>query len=145
YPATAFLTAHLLARGIDASQADLSLETALALFCRDGLTRLFAAIRARPDHARDGRPEVARALAQERRYLDTLDSVVRFLQGRDPTFATRICQGDALPEGPRFDASAEEGEAAFGPLGTADRARWMASLYLDDLADLARETVAPRF
>src|SRR5262245_23079810 len=107
YPATPYLTGLLRARGVAAEQADLSLETALALFSRAGLERLFAAIRARPHHARDRRPEVARALSQERSYLDTVDRVVLFLQGGDPTFATRVCQGDALPEGPRHDAAME--------------------------------------
>src|SRR5205814_7987550 len=95
------------------------------------------------------RPAVARALLQEARYLDTVDAAVRFLQGRDPTLAVRICHGDFLPEGPRFDAARaredDETAWAFGSLGTHDRARWLASLYLDDLADLARETVAPHF
>ena len=147
YPATAYLTALLGARGVPVEQADLSLETALRLFCRDGLSRLFAAIRKDPATRRAPRPEVERALAQERRYLDTIDPVIALLQGRDPSFATRVCQGDALPEGPRFDAAAEGDDeaAAFGPLATSDRARYLASLYLDDLADLARETVAPHF
>ena len=146
YPATPYLTGFLAAQGVPVTQADLGLETTLRLLSRDGLERLFAAIRSRPDHARDRRPEVARALDHQQRYLDTVDAVVRFLQGRDPTLAPRIAARDLLPEGPRFAAVAgEDLDWAFGALGTGDRARHLASLYVDDLTDLVRETVAPHF
>ncbi|MSP63063.1 MAG: radical SAM protein [Myxococcales bacterium] len=141
YPATAYLTGLLASRGVSASQADLSLETALALFSRDGLGRLFAAIRGGAGWA----PEVGHFLDREASYLETVDRVVAFLQGRDPTLATRICRGDLLPAGPRFGADEIDLDQAFGTLGLLDRARHFATLYLYDLADLAQHTVAPRF
>src|SRR5207245_2028765 len=67
-----------------------------------------------------------------------------FLQGQDPTLAPRICQGGFLPQGPWF-AHADEQSGAFGTLGATDRARYLATLYLEDLADLIHETVSPQF
>ena len=130
YPATAYLTGFLRGRGIDAVQADPALELFLRLFSRAGLERI--------------------GLGEETAYTDTVEAVVRFLQGRDPSLAMRIVGRELLPEGPRFAALAgDDGEEqlgwAFGGLGTADRAKYLASLYIDDLADLIRERVDPRF
>ncbi len=141
YPATTYLAGFLAARGFDVAQADLSLETALRLFSREGLARVFAAIRAR----RRWPKAAQRFLDREAAYLETVDGAVRVLQGRDATFATRICQGDVLPQGPRFEAAEVDLDWAFGAAGLADRARYLATLYLYDLADLVQATVEPRF
>jgi hypothetical protein len=87
------------------------------------------------------------------RYVATIEPVVRFLQGRDPGLALRIVGRDLLPEGPRFAAidggpgAADDDPLAwaFGGLGIADRAKHLASLYIDDLADVIREGIAPEF
>ncbi|HLG22237.1 MAG TPA: radical SAM protein [Candidatus Manganitrophaceae bacterium] len=141
YPATPYLTGYLQSQGYRVSQADLGIETILILFSRPGLTELFGAIRAGSKRIME---EVKRFLLMEDRYLDTIEPVIRFLQGADPSLATQICGRRFLPEGPRFGAL-EEDRWAFGTLGTADRAKHLASLYLDDLADLIRATVSPHF
>ena len=86
-------------------------------------------------------------------YAGTIDPVIAFLQGRDATLAYRIASRTFLPEGPRFQAIDayldQEGDDplawAFGALGMQDRARHLATLYLNDLADVLREAVDPRF
>ena len=51
-----------------------------------------------------------------------------------------------LPEGPRFEQALDEQiHAAFGALGTTEQARYLASLYVDDLADVWRLGIDPRF
>jgi hypothetical protein len=96
-------------------------------------------------------------LAQADGYVATVERVVAFLQGRDNTLAHRIASRAWLPEGPRFAAAlAAYGDAdddgggdplgwAFGALGLNDRARHLATLYLNDLADVLRDAVDPRF
>ena len=74
-------------------------------------------------------------LALRRAYLDSIDAVIGFLQGRDQALALRICQGGFLPQGPRFVEAAGR-TRAFGDLGMMDRARHLATLYLEDVADL---------
>jgi radical SAM superfamily enzyme YgiQ (UPF0313 family) len=148
YPATAYLTGFLRGHearlGFTVAQADPALELFLRLFSRAGLERVVAVLKQR----RGKRvPLVARA----DEYLDTVDAAVRFLQGRDAGLALRIVGRTFLPEGPRFAAieAAEDGGDslawAFGSLGLEDRARHLASLYVDDVADAIREGVDPRF
>ena len=76
------------------------------------------------------------------RYLATIDPVVRFLQGRNPTLARRIVSRKFLPEGPRFGVLDVLG---YETLGLQDQAKYLASLYIDDLADAIRDEIDPRF
>ncbi|MEW6542763.1 MAG: radical SAM protein [Nitrospirota bacterium] len=141
YPSTAYLTGFLRSRGYSVAQADLGIELALALFSRSGLARAFAQIRARPGSLPG---EARQMLALERDYLATIEPVIAFLQGADPALAPRICQGGFLPQGPRF-ASAKPKPPGLRADSSADRAKHWATRYLEDLADLIRETIAPQF
>ena len=136
YPSTAYLTGFLRSRGHRVHQADLGIEMVLALFSRAGLSRVFDAVRALGSEAPG---EARQMLALESAYLQTIDPVVAFLQGRDLSLAPRICQGRFLPQGPRF-ASRSRSLTASG----VDQAKHLATLYLEDLADLVHETVAPQ-
>jgi radical SAM superfamily enzyme YgiQ (UPF0313 family) len=153
YPATAylmgFLRQHAGRLDLELAQVDAALELFLRLFSRAGMRRIVSAL-----EGLDDPPEsVERFLAQAERYVATVDAVVRFLQGRDPAFALRIVGRDTLPEGPRF-AAIDDGPGApdddplgwaFGQLGIADRAKHLASLYIDDVADVIRDGIAPEF
>ena len=151
YPATACLTGFLRSRDVEAAQEDLALQLVLALFSRPGLERIRAAAEAVPAKRRT---ETVRSfLRQHARHAETVAAAVAFLQGRDPTLAHRICTRRFLPEGPRFRNldvfTAEDGGDplgwAFGALGVQDRAKHLATLYLNDLADAIRDAVDPRF
>lgn len=151
YPSTAYLTGFLRSRGVAAQQDDLALALVLALFSPEGLRRVQACVAAVPAARRSA--GLRSFETQFERYLATIGATIAFLQGRDPTLAHRIVGRHFLPEGPRFDALevylAEDGEDplawAFGSLGQQDRARHLATLYLNDLADVVREAVDPRF
>ena len=151
YPSTAYLTGFLRSRNIAAVQEDLALALVLSFFNSDGISEM--------------RTQALR-LAEENRsasanyfldafelYQDTIEPVIAFLQGRDNTLSYRINTRDFLPEGPRFlslDAF-DDGESsdplawAFGSLGAHDRARHLATLYLNDLSDVLRDVVDDRF
>jgi len=151
YPSTAYLTGFLRSRNIAAAQEDLALALVLSFFNSAGMSEM--------------RTQALR-LAEENRsasanyfldafelYQDTIEPVIAFLQGRDNTLSYRINTRDFLPEGPRFlslDAF-DDGESsdplawAFGSLGAHDRARHLATLYLNDLSDVLRDVVDDRF
>ncbi|MFM7026388.1 MAG: B12-binding domain-containing radical SAM protein [Limnohabitans sp.] len=151
YPSTAYLTGFLRLRGTEAVQADLALALVLRLMSKTGLAQLREAALAQPEEERSG--PVNFFLDHFERYAQTIDPVIVFLQGRDSTLAHRIASRGFLPEGPRFaalDAYDDEDTGdglgwAFGALGQSDRARHLATLYLNDLADVLQGAVDERF
>jgi hypothetical protein len=149
YPSTAYLTGFLRARGFTAVQEDLALALVLDWLSPTGLDRLLVAVQAQ---AAPG--DRALAFAEHfDAYRASIAPTIAFLQGRDATLAHRIASRAFLPEGPRFaslDVYVDEDGGdpmawAFGALGVQDRARHLATLYLNDLADVLRDAVDPRF
>lgn len=147
YPASAFLVGFLRSRGIPCAQADLAIELVLALFSRAGIERVLAALPAGKQT-----PAIEHFIDHADRILAVIDPVIGFLQGRDPTLALRIASRDFLPEGPRFSSRDEMGDDpneslhwAFGALGAQDLAKFLATLFLADLADAVREGIDPHF
>ena len=153
YPSTAYLTGFLRAGGFKAQQTDLSISLILRLFSEEGLDQLLAAVREMPP--REKTPACLFFESHQDIYRSTVSTAIRFLQGKDPTLAHRIASRSFLPEGPRFtsieqyEPSSTDGrnplDWAFGALGTADLAKHIATLYLNDLADVVRDAVDPRF
>jgi hypothetical protein len=141
YPSTAYLTGFLRSRGIEASQADLGIDMVLRLFCRSGIQTLFAHVRAREAELPG---EAKQMLAIEPAYLNAIDPVIEFLQGRNPSLALLLARPGFLPQGPRF-AGHSGSDASSRDLPEQDRAKRFATLYLEDLADLVQATVSPHF
>ncbi len=153
YPATAYLKGFLNTKEIPSTQADLGIEVILALFSKEGLGDLFAfigeeagAIGASKGATADAprSANASRILALKADYLRTITEVVRFLQGKNPTMAHLIAQRNFLPEASRF-AQLDDLSWAFGNMGIQDKAKHLATLYLEDLADLITECVDPHF
>jgi len=151
YPSTAYLTGFLRGRGIDAVQEDIALATVLALFTPEGLDRVREAALAVHE---DERSACLNAFLDAfGAYRSSIGPVLAFLQGRDSTMAHRIAARGLVPEGPRFaslDVYEDDGSGdplgwAFGALGVQDRARHIATLFLNDLADVLRDAVDERF
>ncbi len=151
YPSTAYLTGFLRSRGVDAVQEDLALALVLSFFTSDGLAEIHT--QALSISEEDRSASVNFFLDYFPRYQASIPHVIAFLQGRDTTLSHRINTREFLPEGPRFaslDAFDDEEGAdplawAFGALGSHDRARHLATLYLNDLSDVLRDAVDDRF
>jgi tRNA A37 methylthiotransferase MiaB len=151
YPSTAYLTGFLRSQGVDAVQEDLALALVLALFTPEGLAEVRDCALAQPEADRTAC--VNYFLDYFDRYQSTIAPTIVFLQGRDSTLSHRMAGRGFLPEGPRFaslDAYEDDGSGdplawAFGALGQQDRARHLATLYLNDLADVLRDAVDSRF
>jgi hypothetical protein len=155
YPSTAYLTGFLRSRGVHAVQQDLALALVLQLLSVPGLESIRQQIEASPASGRD--PRATAFLDRFADYRATLAPTLAFLQGRDSTLAHRIASRAFLPEGPRFasldayEADADAGDGAdplawaFGALGVNDRARHLATLYLNDIADVVQVAIDPRF
>ena len=141
YPSTAYLTGFLRGRGVEASQADLGIEMVLRIFCRSGLQAVFEQMRKGQDELPG---EARQMLAIKPAYLQTIDPVIEFLQGRNPSLALLFARPGFLPQGPRF-AGLKGRAASLRALSEQDRAKRFATLYLEDLADLIQATVSPHF
>jgi len=152
YPSTAYLTGFLRSRNFHAEQVDLSIGLALQLLSVDGLQDIHRQI---DSLARKQHTATTRFFAKHFEiYRATIGPAIRFLQGRDPSLAHRIASRRYLPEGPRFAAlnnyvagehSADSLDWAFGALGLQDRAKHIATLYLNDLGDVIRDAADARF
>lgn len=141
YAATPLLTGFLRSRGVDVRQVDLSLRLSLALFSRSGMEQVVQAVERVPETKRT--ESVHLFLRKKFRYSETVDEVIAFLQKGGEQTAKRIVSGEWLPEGPRFRVVGELTGRGCAPFADdlPARARYLASLYMDDLADVIRDGV----
>ncbi len=141
YPATSYIKGFLNTLDIASTQIDLSLEVILEIFSAPGLQHIFDSIEENELELSDS---AFRVFSQRKRYIQTIDAVIKFLQNKNPTLALTICADRFLPKGPRFE-NLEDLDWAFGTMGTHDKARHLATLYLEDLGDLISEAIDPYF
>ncbi|MBP6619611.1 MAG: radical SAM protein, partial [Leadbetterella sp.] len=139
YPATAYLKGFLNTKGIAAYQMDLGIEVILELFSKAGLASIFAKAKV------EGASENAkRIFGLKNDYIQIIDEVIAFLQGHKPTLARQICSGNFLPQASRFLQESDL-EWAFGNMGMQDKAKHLATLYLEDLSDFIVECLDENF
>ncbi|MGE5428707.1 MAG: B12-binding domain-containing radical SAM protein [Methylococcaceae bacterium] len=141
YPATAYLKGFLNTQSVSCHQCDLGIEVILELFCASGLKDLFEKIENLNGQWSENSERI---LLLKSEYIRTIDAVIAFLHGKNDILAHVICDGNYLPEASRF-LQAEDLEWAFGTMGIRDKAKHLATLYLEDLSDLIIETIDPHF
>jgi len=117
---------------------DLGIEVILEMFSKEGLTEIFLPFTFHPS------ANIQRIYSLKDDYIKTIDSVIAFLQGNNPSLARQICSGNFLPEASRFD-QLDDMEFAFGSMGMQDKAKHLATLYLEDLSDFIVECVDENF
>lgn len=139
YPATAYLKGFLNTKGIASFQIDLGIEVILELFSKEGLTSIFSI-----DENQPTTDNLKRIYSLRQDYINTIDEVIAFLQGKNQTLARQICNGNLLPEASRFK-QLDDMEWAFGSMGMQDKAKHLATLYLEDLSDYIKEVVDGNF
>ena len=151
YPAAPVIADFLRSRGMrNVRQADLSLELALRLFCREGILKIERELKRRFKGLKRLPASVSFFLRNAALYADRVDAAVSYLQGRRPALAHRIAGRTFLPEGPRFDVlnelrQAGSYEAAVNSMKIQNQAQYYASLFIDDIADVIKTGVDARF
>ena len=154
YPATAYLTGFLRERGFDVVQRDLAIELLLSLLTPESLEQILDLVETHyADFEDDELPDVIyQFMAEFEQYQQAVWPVIRFLQGKDPSLALRIVSRRFLPEGPSFeglvgleDATGDILRWAFGDLGTQDKAKHLATLFIDDLVQVISQGVDVNF
>jgi hypothetical protein len=144
FPSTAYLAGFLRAQGHEIEQDDLGLQLALRLFSQKGLEQVRGELLKKKNHQSES---VLFFLEAFEDYQACIEPVIRFLQGKDLSLALRISARTLLPEGPRFLPLREHEEltSVFGEMGTHDKAKYLASLFLDDISDVVRDGVDRQF
>ncbi|WP_405398438.1 B12-binding domain-containing radical SAM protein [Maribacter sp. Asnod2-G09] len=141
YPATAYIKGFLNTKHISSFQSDLGIEVILSLFNKNTFQQLF-------DMAFSSDAILSencqRIYALRNDYLKTLDAVILFLQGKNDTLARQLCTDNFLPQASRFE-QLDDLEWAFGNMGMQDKAKHLATLYLEDLSDFIVECIDPNF
>lgn len=140
YPATAYIKGFLNTKDITSYQMDLGIEVIHHLFSKGGLQKVFSKINIDADLSENS----ARIFALKDEYIKTIDSVILFLQNKNPTLARQISSFNFLPEASRFN-NLEEIEFAFGNMGLQDKAKHLATLYLEDISDFIVENIDADF
>ncbi len=141
YPATAYIKGFLNTKGISAFQMDLGIEVILELFSKNGLENLFQVSSFKfTEFGQNSN----RIYSLQNDYIKTIDAVIAFLQGKNPSLARQICSGNFLPEASRF-SQLDDMEWAFGTMGMQDKAKHLATLYLEDLSDFIVECADENF
>ena len=125
---------------VSCHQADLGLDVILQLFSKEGLQKIFTC----PVDDSELSENAERILRLKDHYINSIEGVISFLQDKNPTLAYLIAEEDYLPEASRFE-QLEDMEWAFGTLGIRDKARHLATLYLEDIGDYIKEVVDPHF
>ncbi|MEH6513135.1 B12-binding domain-containing radical SAM protein [Maribacter arcticus] len=141
YPATSYIKGFLNTKDISSFQSDLGIEVILSLFNKNTFQKLF-------QMAFDAEVIVSensqRIYALRQDYLKTLDAVILFLQGKNDTLARQLCTDNFLPQASRFQ-QLDDLEWAFGNMGMQDKAKHLATLYLEDLSDFIVECIDANF
>ena len=145
YPATAYLKGFLNTKNITSFQSDLGIEVILEIFSSNGLNKIFS-LCPKPEHEKwhSISENAKRIIRLQDDYINTVDNTILFLQGHQPTLAHQIAKRNFLPEANRF-AQLDDLQWAFGNMGMQDKAKHIATMYLEDISDLIKECIDEHF
>ncbi len=140
YPATPGLKGFLQSKGFQIAQLDLSIECIIQIFTSENLSIFF-------DFAEKQKKKFSlnafEIIKQKKSYLNHIDTVISFLQSKDLSFAYAI-NNKILPKASKFEIQ-QDLEWHFGVDGIQDKARFYATLFLEDIADFITECIDNRF
>ena len=136
YPATAYLKGFLDTKGVHTSQCDLSIELFTKVFTKDFIARIFQEAETNQSY------EFPLVWQQKEEYIAKVDVVIAYLRRQEVTAAYQILHQGFLPQAHRCLKKVEvDLDRAFGNLGVLDRAKHMATLFIEELGDFIRANV----
>ncbi len=141
YPATVYLKGFLNTKGIASFQMDLGIEVILALFSRSGLIQAFDFAQESGNISSENAQQI---YSQKNDYLNTIDKVIGFLQGENQEVAEKILSNNFLPRASRF-SSIDDNDWLLDSMEDLDKAKYLATLYIEDLSDFMVECIDDNF
>jgi len=135
YPATAYLTGFLQAQGLDTFQCDLSIELFNKVFTKDFISHVFSEAEAQQHF------DFPLVWEQREDYINKVELVIAYLRKQEVTTTYQLLNASFLPQAHRSEVDEEELAYAFGNLGVLDKAKHLATLFIEELGDFISANV----
>jgi len=139
YPATIQLNGFLKSKGFNSTQFDLGIETFLQLFSKQKLSEIF-------DYVEKNNTKLSanakRILKLKDEYITYIEDVIKFSQEKNQSFAYNICN-NILPISKDLDSKFLNQN--FGINGIIDKAKYLSTLFIEDIGKFIAETIDPYF
>ncbi|ANW96073.1 radical SAM protein [Wenyingzhuangia fucanilytica] len=135
YPATAYIKGFLDSKGVKTTQMDLSIELFTAIFTSDFIDAIFKQADLLKNY------DFPLVWKQKQEYIDKVDMVMNYLRVQEVTAAYQINHKDFLPHGHRRIKLEKDLSTEFGMLGILDKAKHIATLFVEELGDFINANV----
>ncbi len=135
YPATCYLKGFLQEKKISVAQADLSIELFTTIFTQKCIQKIFKIAAKNPDN------QFPLVWENKEEYIHKVDFVIRYLQQQEVTAAYQILHHGFLPKAHRVNNLETNLFWAFGKLGVLDKAKHLATLFIEELGDFIHANV----
>ena len=135
YPATAYIKGFLDSKDVKATQMDLSIALFSAVFTKEFIDAIFK----QADML--GNKDLPLVYSQKEEYINKVDSVMNYLRVQEVTAAYQIVHKDYLPHGHRRIKLDKDLTTEFGKLGILDKAKHIATLFVEELGDFINANV----
>lgn len=138
YPATAYLKGFLDSLDLDikSHQVDLSIELFNEVFTSEFIQSVFDEAAEELEGQQDF--EYSEVWHQRDQYIRQVDQVIRYLKQPETTAAYQILSVGYLPQAHRSQRTTAEFQHAFGTLGILDKAKYLATQFIDEIGDFIR-------
>ncbi|MBE2279454.1 MAG: radical SAM protein [Ignavibacteriaceae bacterium] len=141
YPSVMQLSGFLKSKGYSAGSYDLSLNVFLRIFCSDFLKKMFESLD--PANLKD--ENSIRIFALRNSYIEIIDSVINYLQGKQPELAYQLSKKQFLPVSDFFYEAESAEYANLQGKGIEALARFYSTLIIDELAIFIQKNVNQHF
>ncbi|MDC3388042.1 radical SAM protein [Flavobacteriaceae bacterium] len=135
YPATAYLKGFLDEKGVLVSQCDLSIELFSKVFTTEFIRKVFLQAESHKSY------EYPLVWEQRDEYIHKVEMVIKYLQHQEVTQAYQVLHNGFLPKGHRALNIEEDLSWAFGNLGILDKAKHLATIFIEELGDFIQANV----
>ncbi len=139
YPATSYLKGFLEAKGIFVVQQDLSIELFKKIYTSESLKEIFNAVDLNDEM------QFSEIYNFRNDYISKVDIIIKFLQNPESTAAYQILNENFLPKGHRIQNVDDDLSWAFGNLGILDKAKHLATLFVEEIGDFIQGNIDEYF
>ncbi len=145
YPATSQLTGYLRSVGVDCQQMDLSILLINRILSHDVIATIFGMAQEKADMGEWRVPKSLRVVMScSAFYIQWVEAVKRFLQGKDLTMQTRFAQRAFWPNQKALP-SEEDMEWDYGTAGTYNQAQYFCTRFIEDIGAVIASAISDKF